>query len=284
MVNAPVDTTQIFKENLFAGKVLLCSGGGSGICRTMTTAMVKHGAQAVIVSRSKDKLEKAAEEMRQETGGQVIAVAGDVRKPEDMEKAVKITIEKFGRIDFLINGAAGNFLAPFQGLSYNAFKTVIDIDVLGTFNLTKAASEYLKKTKGSIINVSATLYYTGVPFQLHAGTAKAAIDAMTKHLAIELGPHGVRVNGISPGPIASTVGMEKLGPAFKRGDKDGYEGVPMGRAGETMDIAQATVFMNSDGASWITGTTLVVDGGSWMTSSPSDYPQMVLNPPKLARL
>jgi peroxisomal 2,4-dienoyl-CoA reductase len=107
------------------------------------------------------------------------AVAGDVRKPEDMENAVKATVEKFGRIDFLINGAAGNFLAPFQGLSYNAFKTVIDIDVLGTFNLTKAASEYLKKTKGSIINVSATLYYTGVPFQVrfHRGRGKGTLFA-----------------------------------------------------------------------------------------------------------
>ncbi|CAO3590003.1 unnamed protein product [Absidia cylindrospora] len=280
-----IDTTQVFKNDLFSGKVLLCSGGGSGICRAMTTAMVKHGASAVIVSRSKDKLEKAAEEMRRETGGQVIAVSGDVRKPEDMENAVKATIEKFGRIDFLINGAAGNFLAPLQGLSYNAFKTVIEIDVMGTFNLTKAASEHLKKSRGAVINVSATLYYTGVPFQLHAGTAKAAIDAMTKHLAIELGPHGVRVNGISPGPIASTVGMEKLGAAFKRdGSALDYSGVPMGRAGETMDIAQATVFLNSQGASWINGVTLVVDGGSWMTSSPADYPKMVLNPPKLARL
>ncbi|KAI8093445.1 NAD-P-binding protein [Halteromyces radiatus] len=283
-MSSVVDTTQIFKENLFAGKVLLCSGGGSGICRGMTEAMVRHGAKAVIISRSKDKLEKAAAEMRQATGGEIIAVAADVRKPEAVENAVQKTIEAFGRIDFLINGAAGNFLAPFQDLSYNAFRTVIEIDLLGTFNLTKAASEHLKKAKGSIINVSATLYYTGLPYQQHAGSAKAAIDALTKHWAVELGPHGVRVNGISPGPIGSTVGMKKLSGAFRRDENGGHSSIPLGRQGETMDIAQATVFLNSQGASWITGVTLVVDGGCWMTTAPVNYPQMVLNPPKLARL
>jgi peroxisomal 2,4-dienoyl-CoA reductase len=104
------------------------------------------------------------------------AVAGDVRNPADVENAVKVTVEKYGRLDFLINGAAGNFLAPFRDLSYNAFRTVIEIDLLGTFNLTKAAVEHLKKSKGAIINVSATLHYTGTPFQQHAGAAKAAID------------------------------------------------------------------------------------------------------------
>ncbi|KAI7903587.1 2,4-dienoyl-CoA reductase [Cokeromyces recurvatus] len=249
-----VETTQIFKDNLFKGKVLFCSGGGSGICRSMTEAMVNHGAKAVIFSRSKDKLEKAAREMCLKTGGEVFAIAGDVRNPADIERAIKVTIEKYGQLDFLINGAAGNFLSSFNDLSYNAFRTVIEIDLLGTFNLTKAAVEHLKKSKGAIINVSATLHYTGTPFQQHAGAAKAAIDALTKHWAVELGPHGVRVNGIAPGPIASTVGMEKLGPAFDT------KGVPLQRMGEVQDIAQSTVFLFSEGASYITGVVLVVDG------------------------
>lgn len=138
-------------------------------------------------------------------------IPADVRKPADVENAVQKTIEKFGRIDFLINGAAGNFLAPFQNLSYNAFRTVVEIDLLGTFNLTKAAAEHIKAAKGSIINVSATLYYTGLPYQQHAGSAKAAVDALTKHWAVEFGPFGVRVNGIAPGPIADTEGMSRLG-------------------------------------------------------------------------
>ncbi|KAG1392132.1 hypothetical protein G6F58_012575 [Rhizopus delemar] len=161
----------------------------------MTEAMVRHGAKAVIFSRSKDRLEKAAKELSEKTGGEVFAVAGDIRNPSDAERVVKETIDRYGRIDYLINGAAGNFLAPFKDLSYNAFRTVVEIDLLGTFNLTKAAVEHLKKSKGAIINVSATLHYTGTPFQQHAGAAKAAVDALTKHWAVELGPFGVRVNG-----------------------------------------------------------------------------------------
>ncbi|GAA5799485.1 2,4-dienoyl-CoA reductase [Helicostylum pulchrum] len=268
-----VETTAIFKDNIFAGKILLCSGGGSGICRNMTEAMVRHGAKAVIFSRSKDKLEKAAKEMSIKTGGEVFAVAGDVRNPVDVENAVKITVEKYGRLDYLINGAAGNFLSSFGNLSYNAFKTVIEIDLLGTFNFTKAAVEHLKASKGAVINVTATLHYTGTPFQQHAGAAKAAIDALTKHWAVELGPHGVRVNAIAPGPIASTIGMEKLGPAFE------INSVPLQRMGEVQDIAQSTVFLFSEGASYITGVVLVVDGGAWMNPSFPHYPEIVLTPP-----
>ncbi|KAI8883066.1 NAD(P)-binding protein [Backusella circina FSU 941] len=270
-MTTPVDTTQVFKDNIFTGKVVLCSGGGSGICRSMTEALVRHGAKAVIFSRSKDKLEKAAKEMSLATGGEVVAVPGDVRNPADVENAVQKTIEKFGRLDFLINGAAGNFLAPFHDLSYNAFKTVIEIDLLGTFNLTKASVEQLKKTKGSIINVSATLQYTGTVFQQHAGAAKAAVDALTKHWAVELGPHGVRVNGIAPGPIAGTTGMDKLGVAFET------ETVPLQRMGDVKDIASSTVFLFSQAASYITGVVLVVDGAAWMNNPFPGYPDIVLS-------
>ncbi|KAL0088592.1 2,4-dienoyl-CoA reductase [Phycomyces blakesleeanus] len=271
-MSASVPTTQIFKDNIFAGKVLLCSGGGSGICRGMTEAVLRHGAKAVIISRSLDKLEKAAKEMRESTGGEVIAIAADVRKPEQLEEAVRKTVERFGHIDYLINGAAGNFLAPFENLSYNAFRTVIEIDLLGTFNLTKAALKHIKASKGAIINVSATLYYTGTPFQQHAGSAKAAIDALTKHWAVELGPHGVRVNGIAPGPIESTVGMEKLGPQFDA------TAVPLQRMGSVEDIAQSTVFLFSDAANWISGVTLVVDGGHWLNATYPGYPDFILTP------
>ncbi|KAI7862695.1 hypothetical protein BDF14DRAFT_1852403 [Spinellus fusiger] len=264
-MSAPVETTQIFKDNIFAGKVLLCSGGGSGICRGMTEAVLRHGGKAVIISRSFDKLQKAAQEMSAATGGEVIPIAADVRNPNDVENAVKKTIEKFGRIDFLINGAAGNFIAPFEKLSYNAFRTVIEIDLLGTFNLTKSALDHLKASKGVIINVSATLYYTGTPHQQHAGSAKAAVDALTKHWAVELGPHGIRVNGIAPGPIADTVGMEKLSPNFQK------EVIPLQRIGSVKDIEHSTVFLFSEAANWITGDTLVVDGGQWLNPTYHHY-------------
>ncbi|KAG2220230.1 hypothetical protein INT45_008771 [Circinella minor] len=267
-------TTDIFKPELFKGKVLLCSGGGSGICRSMTEAVVRHGGKAVIISRSLDKLQKAAKEMSEATGGEVIAVQADVRKPADVENAVAKTVEKFGKIDYLINGAAGNFLAPFQKLSYNAFRTVIEIDLMGTWNLTKAASEYIKASKGSIINVSMTLHYTGSPYQQHAGAAKAGIDALTKHWAVELGPFGVRVNGIAPGPIENTVGLSRLATSNAN-----YSGIPLGRAGTVTDIAHSTVFLFSEAASYISGHMLVVDGAHWLTHHTPGYPEIVLNPP-----
>ncbi|KAI8149653.1 hypothetical protein BJV82DRAFT_588750 [Fennellomyces sp. T-0311] len=270
-----VDTTQIFKENIFEGKVLLCSGGGSGICRGMTEQIVRHGAKAVIISRSFEKLQKAAEEMSRATGGEIIPIQADVRKPADVENAVAKTIEKFGRIDFLINGAAGNFLASLQNLSYNAFRTVIEIDLLGTFNLTKAAVEHIKASKGSIINITMTNHYKGTAFQSHAGAAKAGIDALTRHWAVELGPYGVRVNTIAPGPIGNTEGMRRLSSGR---DPSRYQAIPLQREGEIMECSHATVFLLSDAASYITGTWLVVDGGHWLTSYNDNYPAKVLNP------
>ncbi|KAI7875769.1 NAD(P)-binding protein [Lichtheimia hyalospora FSU 10163] len=270
-MSAPVNTTDIFKKDIFAGKVVLVSGGGSGICRGLTEALLRHGAKAAIVSRTFSKLEQAAKEMSAATGAPVLPVAADVRKPEQVEAAVAKTIETYGRIDFLINGAAGNFLAPFEGLSYNAFRTVIEIDTLGTFNFTKAALPHLKASKGAVLNISATLYYTGKAFQAHAGAAKAAIDALTTHWAVELGPHGIRVNGISPGLIVDTEGANRLAAHFKETN------VPLQRVGRIKDVEQSAVFLFSEAANYITGVTLVVDGGQWLNSSNYDYPNSVLN-------
>ncbi|KAI8149634.1 hypothetical protein BJV82DRAFT_588695 [Fennellomyces sp. T-0311] len=275
MAASAVDTRQIFKDDIFKGKILLCSGGGSGICRDMTEAIVRHGAKAVIISRKFDKLAKAAEEMSKATGGEIFPIQADVRKPEDVERAVAQTIEKYGRIDFLINGAAGNFLAPFHKISYNAIRTVVEIDLLGTFNLTKAAVEHLKASRGAIINVSMTLHYRGIPLQAHAGAAKAGIDALTKHWAVELGPFGVRVNGIAPGPVAATEGMKRL-----MAKNATFETIPLQRAGELGDVSQSGVFLFSDAANYITGTTVVVDGGHWLTAASTGYPHLLFDKPK----
>ncbi|KAF0519165.1 2,4-dienoyl-CoA reductase [Gigaspora margarita] len=173
-------TEQIFKNDILKGKVAFVTGGGSGICKGMTEAMLRHGAKAAIISRSQDKLDKAAEEMRKEIGAEVLAIAADVRKPEDIIKAVELTIEKFGRIDILVNGAAGNFLSAIETLSYRAFRTVIEIDLIGTFNTSKACFPHLKKSKGVVINVSANLHYQATLYQSHAMAAKAGVDALTR--------------------------------------------------------------------------------------------------------
>ncbi|CAG8607948.1 16204_t:CDS:2 [Acaulospora morrowiae] len=270
-------TEKIFRKDILKGKVALVTGGGSGICKGMTEAMLRHGAKVVITSRSQERLDKAAEEMRKEIGGEILAIASDVRKPEEIIKVVDATIEKFGRIDILVNGAAGNFLSPVDTLSYRGFRTVIEIDLLGTFNTSKAAFPYLKKSKGVVINVSSNLQYQGIPFQSHVSAAKAGIDALTRVLAAEWGPHQIRVNCVSPGPIEDTVGLEKLLPPAATVEMT--RNIPLQRFGKIRDIEHATLFLASEASSYVTGTIVLVDGGealrrTWAFS----YPEGVLNP------
>ncbi|KAI0808989.1 hypothetical protein BC629DRAFT_1580384 [Irpex lacteus] len=269
------DSTSVFKDGLFDGKVLFCTGGGSGICKEMTRAVMRHGANAVIVGRKFDRLVQSAEELSKDTGRECLPVQADVRQPKALQDAVAKTIEKFGRIDFVICGAAGNFLAPISGLSENAFRTVIEIDTLGTYHTVKATLPHVRKSKGSYIHVSATLHYKGTPYQVHVSAAKAAVDATSAVLAVEEGPHGVRSNVIAPGPIGGTEGMERLGTK----GVDGDQRIPAGRLGDKRDIANTAVFLLSDAASFITGQVIVVDGGAeHLRTTQLPYPQSVLDP------
>jgi len=257
---------RFFKDDLLAGKVALVTGGGSGICRGITEALMAHGAKAAITSRKLDRLEASAQELTQTTGQPCLAVAADVRKPEQVEAAIDACLQKYGRLDILVNGAAGNFLAPAAMLSYNAFRTVVEIDAVGTYNVCKAAfDKHLGQHGGNIINISATLHYAATPMQVHASAAKAAIDSMTKTLAVEWGSLGIRINGIAPGPIDGTEGMARLGAGGIRERME--KRIPIGRFGRIDEIAQVAVFLASDASSLIHGTTLVVDGGAWLTQS-----------------
>ncbi|KAJ2932966.1 hypothetical protein H1R20_g4126, partial [Candolleomyces eurysporus] len=277
------DSTSVFKEDLFKGKVLFCTGGGSGICRGMTEAMMRHGANATIVGRKFDRLQQTAKELSEATGRECLPVQADVRQPATLQEAVAKTIEKFGRIDFVICGAAGNFLAPISGVSENAFKTVIEIDTIGTYSTIKATIPHVRASKGAYIHVSATLHYNGTPYQVHVSAAKAGVDALSAVLAVEEGPHGVRSNVIAPGPIANTEGMDRLSP--KNVDMDKFNAYPVGRQGDVKDIANATVFLFSPAASYITGQVLPVDGGSEHTRYQFlPYPQSVLDPQSVAHL
>lgn len=251
----------VWKPDLFKDKVVFVTGGAGTICRVQTEAMILLGANAAIVGRNKEKTDRAAEEMGQlRPGARVISCPNtDVRDVHSIAKAVELTVKELGRIDFVIAGAAGNFLADFNHLSSNAFAAVVNIDLLGSFNTVKATFNELKKTKGSIIFVSATLHYYGVPFQIHVGAAKAGVDALSNALAVELGPLGIRSNCIAPGLIAGTEGMERL----VSDSKDFVRKVPLLRLGTTRDIADATVYLFSPAASYVTGTVQIVDGGNW---------------------
>lgn len=263
-MSGPLD---VFRDDLLAGHVALVTGGGTGICRGIAAAYARLGAKVCIVSRKLDVLEQTAKEIG------AIAIAADVRKPDELTAAVAATVERFGKLTTLVNGAAGNFLAPAAALSPNGFKTVIDIDLLGTFNATKAAFEALSACKdGLVLNISATLHYHGTPLQIHASAAKAGVDAVTRNLAVEWGRFGIRSCGIAPGPIGDTEGMKRLAPpkmevpglAPGAGNdiaEKAKAGIPAGRFGTIDEIAAAAVFLRSPAAAYITGHVLVVDGG-----------------------
>ncbi|KAI9009230.1 hypothetical protein DFJ74DRAFT_700025 [Hyaloraphidium curvatum] len=259
-------TTSVFSPDLFKGKVAFVTGGGSGICKGMTEAYLRHGAKCTIFSRTQSKLDAAADEMRRDIpGAQVLAIAGDVRNPEDIEAAMKTTAEKFGGIDIVIVGAAGNFLALAENLSYKAFKTVIDIDLLGAWNTCKAAFPYLKKSgNANIIAISATMHYQGTAMQVHPVAAKAGIDAMIRTLAIEWGRYGIRANIIAPGPIDDTEGIARLLPPAQ---KDAMiQNIPLRSMGTIRDIELSGLYLASDAARYVTGEAIIVDGGSYLTS------------------
>jgi len=286
-MTAPViNSTEVFKADIFKGKVLFCTGGGSGIGRVVTEAVMRHGANAVIVGRNLERLTKTSAELSEATGQTCIAAQADVRQPKLIREAVNKTIERFGKIDFVVCGAAGNFLAPISELSENGFRTVIEIDTIGTFNTIKATLPHVRKTKGSYLHISATLHYRATPYQVHVSAAKAAVDAMSAVLAVEEGPHGVRSNVVAPGPTTNTAGMERLSartPDGKRVDSDWISA--LGRAADSRDVANAAVFLLSGAASYITGQIVVVDGASESIRSPAlPYPQSVLDPTSVKHL
>jgi 2,4-dienoyl-CoA reductase [(3E)-enoyl-CoA-producing], peroxisomal len=258
----------IFVDNILKGHVALVTGGGTGITGGVARALAEAGANVALVSRSIEHLEPAANKINEARstarGGEAFPVAADVRKPDEVEKAIAATVERFGKVDILVNGAAGNFLCAAEELSPNGFGTVVDIDLKGTFNVCRAAFAELKKNQGQILNISATLHYLGTPMQIHVSAAKAGVDALTRNLAVEWGRYGIRVNAIAPGPIGDTEGMKRLVPEPIK--EKLRKRIPLGRFGLIEDIENAAVFLCSDAASYINGEILVVDGGQWMAA------------------
>jgi peroxisomal 2,4-dienoyl-CoA reductase len=260
-----------FRHDILAGRVALVTGGGTGICKGIARAFAAHGASVCLVSRKPEVLAAAADEIARETGAQVSFAAADVRKPDEVNAAVAACLERFGRLDILVNGAAGNFLAPAAALSPNGFRTVIEIDLLGTFHAAKAAFEPLQKSgRGLILNLSATLQMHGTPLQAHAAAAKAGVDSLTRTLAVEWARLGIRVNAIAPGAIGDTEGMRRLAPGEV--GRRILEQIPLGRFGTIDDVAGCALFLASDAGAWITGAVFVVDGGHSVAPPPLVMP------------
>lgn len=254
----------IFTDQLLAGRVAFVTGGGTGITGGVARALAEAGAKVALVSRRIEHLEPAAA-LINERGGAALAVAADVRDFAQIEQAVAATVEHFGHLDIVVNGAAGNFLCAAEELSPNGFGTVVDIDLKGTFNVCRAAFAELKEHRGQILNISATLHYGGTPRQLHVSAAKAGVDALTRNLAVEWGRYGIRTNAIAPGPIEDTEGMKRLVPEEIK--ERLRRRIPLGRFGLIRDIEGCAVFLCSDAASFINGTVIAVDGGHWLTNT-----------------
>ncbi|QOZ26669.1 SDR family oxidoreductase [Bradyrhizobium sp. CCBAU 51753] len=256
------------KERPLQGKVAFVAGASGGINLAIGRALANAGASIAIVSRSQERISQAARNLLAD-GHEAIGLVADVRDYGPVESALAQTVERFGNIDIVVSGAAGNFLAPAMGMSANAFRTVVDIDLIGTFNVLRAAFPYLRRPGASLISITAPQGATPSMFQAHACAAKAGINMLTKCLAMEWGPAGIRVNAISPGPIADTVGMARLAPTAEL-EAQAKKRIPLRDYGTKEDVANVAVFLASDLASYITGAILNCDGGVSLGDASAD--------------
>ena len=254
----------ILPRDLFASKTVFVTGGGSGINLGIARTFAGLGASIGICGRSQERLDVAATGLR-ELGVKVSATSADVRAPEQLHSAMNASREALGDIDVLICGAAGNFLVEGENLSFNGFKTVVDIDLVGSFNASRVAFEQLKRTRGSIVFITAPMALMPHAYQAHVGPAKAGVEMLMKNLALEWGPYGIRSNSIIPGFIEDTEGMRRIS---SEGNSESFiQNIPLRRMGMTQEIGQAAAFLSSPLAAYITGTSLWVDGGQALSGS-----------------
>lgn len=251
-------------KDLYRGTTVFVTGGGSGINLGVARSFASLGANVGLCGRTQEKLDRAADELRG-LGAKVHAQVADVRDYAAVETALNATRDALGTIGVLVCGAAGNFPIPAEKLSPNGFKTVVDIDLLGSFNATRACFEQLRQTRGCVIFISAGMSYIPHPYQVHVGAAKAGIDMMMRNLALEWGRLGIRSNSIVPGPIADTEGMRRLGGTDNTAEQ--ALAVPLGRYGTVEEIGAAATFLASPMAQYVTGCVMVVDGGSNLMGS-----------------
>lgn len=259
--------SNIFRDHLFKNKVVLITGGGSGIGFRIAERFTEQGAKVGLIGRKQERLDQAAAAIKSNKGT-AMGVAADVRQYPALEEAIKKVREAYGEIDVVVCAAAGNFPAPALGISSNGFKTVIDIDLLGTFHACRASFEHLRKPGASIVAISATHAFMPVPLQAHVCAAKAGIDLLVKVLALEWGPVGVRLNCVSPGPVDDTEGMKRLTPTAEAKEKL-TSTIPLRRYATKDEIADLTLFLSSEAGAYVTGAVYVCDGGQSLVGSGS---------------
>jgi len=261
----------IFRDHLLKDRAAFVTGGTSGIGRRMAERFAEHGAKVFLVGRDPQKLADAAGHIRT-AGGIAETESLDVRDYVLVEAALRGAHQKFGWIDILLCAAAGNFPAAVTGMSANGFKAVVDIDLLGTFNACRAAYPYLRKPGAVILNISANHAAMPLAYQSHVCAAKAGVELLTKTLALEWGPAGVRANCITPGPTSDTEGMRRLAPTEEK-RRSIERRIPLQRFGTKDELADLALFLTSEAASYITGAVYACDGGQSLTRMELEVPQ-----------
>ncbi|MBL9122361.1 MAG: SDR family oxidoreductase [Planctomycetaceae bacterium] len=263
---APLHTSSMLKEGTFDGQTVVITGGGTGLGRSMGEYLLKLGANLVIGGRRQEVIEATAAELAQASGGQVLGVQCDVRQPEHVEAMLAAAVKKFGRVTGLVNNAAGNFICPTERLSYNAFNTVVDIVLKGSYNCTLAFGKYWIKEKipASILNISTTYAWTGSGYVVPSAVAKAGVLIMTRSLASEWGKYRIRINCIAPGPFPTEGAWSRLMPPQLEETFDVKKKIPLQRNGEHQELANLAAYLLSDYAAYITGDVITIDGGEWL--------------------
>ncbi len=260
-------TDKMLRDGALEGKVIVVTGGGSGLGKAMTKYFLELGAKVAITSRDFEKLKNTAAELATQTGGHCLPIQCDVRHYEEVENMLQETLKKFGKVDILLNNAAGNFISPTERLSSNAFDTIIDIVLKGTKNCTLAFGKHWiesKQTSSTVLNIVTTYAWTGSAYVVPSATAKAGVLAMTKSLAVEWAKYGIRTNAIAPGPFPTKGAWDRLLPGDLAEKFDMAKKVPLQRVGDHQELANLAAYLVSDFSAYINGEVIVIDGGEWL--------------------
>ena len=254
----------MFDVQLLKGKKIVVTGGGTGLGKSMATRFAELGADLVITSRRQNVIDETAKDLP-EHGVKVLAISCDVRDTEQVESMVEQTVSEFGTIDILLNNAAGNFISPTENLSSNAFRTIVDIVLNGTFHCTQAVGKVMRKNKsGVILNIVTTYAWTGSGYVVPSACAKAGVLAMTRSLAVEWAKYGIRTAAIAPGPFPTKGAWSRLAPPGLGIEKKMKERIPLKRVGEHIELANLATYLISDQAAYINGEVVTIDGGEWL--------------------
>lgn len=248
------------------GKTIIVTGGGTGLGRSMGKYFLELGAKLVITSRKLDILQQAARELESETGGQLLAVACDIRKYEEVEAMLERSRQHFGAIHGVLNNAAGNFISPTERLSHRAFDTIVDIVLKGTYNVTLAAGKHWinEKQPGVFLNIVTTYAWTGSGYVVPSACSKAGVLALTRSLAVEWAKYKIRSNAIAPGPFPTSGAWSRLLPGDLVKKFDPAERIPLKRVGEHQELANLAAYLMSDFSAYINGEVITIDGGEWL--------------------